>query len=231
MASQKHLTPEETLDWLVRVATADGLLSSTEKTIIREFAKSYGIKADKILETASQSLAGNKPEVEIIDYRAKNGLLFEKLIVSFLKDKSKFKLLSWTGDKYCNGIYDLNNLNPDLHIQQIINGQTIDYFVECKWHHYWQRSEKGYFYEIVPGQLRRYRKFASKNKRVVLIAYAYGRTGDNPRGIYLVPLRAFRENKIHKTVADKKYRIEQNAESFAQYMENYFAVLFAKSRE
>ena len=231
MASQKNLTPEETLDWLVKVAAADGLLSPTEKTTIREFAKSYGIKADKILETASQSLAGNKPEVEIIDYRAKNGLLFEKLIVSFLKDKSKFKLLSWTGDKYCNGIYDLNNLNPDLHIQQIINGQTIDYFVECKWHHYWQRSEKGYFYEIVPGQLRRYRKFASKNKRVVLIAYAYGRTGDNPRGIYLVSLRAFRGNKIHKVVADKKYRIEQNAESFAQYIENYFAALFAKRRK
>ena len=231
IASQKHFTPEETLDWLIKVATADGLLSPTERTTIREFAKSYGIKADVILEAASKSLVGNKPEVEIIDYRAKNGLLFEKLIVSFLKDKSKFKLLSWTGDKYCNGIYDLNNLNPDLHIQQIINGQTIDYFVECKWHHYWQRSEKGYFYEIYKKQLQRYRQFASKNKRVVLIAYAYGRTGDNPRGIYLVPLRAFRGNKIHKVVADKKYRIEQNSESFAQYMENYFAVLFAKKKK
>ena len=231
MASQIHLTPEETLDWLVRVATADGLLSSTEKTIIREFAKSYGIKADVILEAASKSLVGNKPEVEIIDYRAKNGLLFEKLIVSFLKDKSKFKLLSWTGDKYVDGIYDNNNLNPDIHIQQVINGTTIDYYIECKWCHYWKHGEKGYFYEIVPGQLRRYRKFASKNKRVVLIAYAYGRTGDNPRGIYLVPLRAFRENKIHKVVADKKYRIGQNAESFAQYMENYFAVLFAKKKK
>lgn len=228
MASQKHLSPEETLDWLVKVATTDGLLSPNERSIIHEFAKSYGIKVDEMLDTASKSIVAEKPEVELIDYRAKNGLLFEKLIVSFLKDKSKFKLLSWTGDKYCNGIYDLNNLNPDLHIQQIINGQTIDYFVECKWHHYWQRSEKGYFYEIVPGQLRRYRQFASKNKRVVLVAYAYGRTGDNPRGVYLVPLRAFRENKIHKTVADKKYRIEQNAESFAQYMENYFAALFAK---
>ncbi len=49
MASQKNLTPEETLDWLVKVATADGLLSPTEKTTIREFAKSYGIKADLIL--------------------------------------------------------------------------------------------------------------------------------------------------------------------------------------
>ena len=80
-------------------------------------------------------------------------------------------------------------------------------------------------------QSKRQHQFASKSKRVVLIAYAYGRTGDNPRGVYLVPLRAFRENKIYKTVADKKYRIEQNAESFAQYIENYFAALFAKSRE
>ena len=218
MASQIHLTPEETLDWLVKVATADGLLSPTERTTIREFAKSYGIKADVILEAASKSLVGNKPEVEIIDYRAKNGL-FEHFP------------LSWTGDKYVDGIYDNNNLNPDIHIQQVINGTTIDYYIECKWCHYWKHGEKGYFYEIVPGQLRRYRKFASKNKRVVLIAYAYGRTGDNPRGIYLVPLRAFRENKIHKVVADKKYRIGQNAESFAQYMENYFAVLFAKKKK
>ena len=71
MASQIHLTPEETLDWLIKVATADGLLSPTERTTIREFAKSYGIKADVILEAASKSLVGNKPEVEIIDYRAK----------------------------------------------------------------------------------------------------------------------------------------------------------------
>lgn len=231
MASQKHLTPEETLDWLVKVATADGLLSPNERALICEFAKSYGIKADVILEAASKSLVGNKPEVEIIDYRAKNGLLFEKLIVSFLKDKSKFKLLSWTGDKYVDGIYDNNNLNPDIHIQQIINGMTLDYFIECKWNHYWQRDEKGYFYEMKKEQLQRYRYFQKKNKRVVLVAYAYGRTGNNPRGIYLIPLHAFRGNRIQKAVADKKYRIEQNAESFAQYMENYFATLFAKRKK
>lgn len=231
MASQKHLSPEETLDWLVKVATTDGLLSPNERSIIHEFAKSYGIKVDEMLDAASKSIVAEKPEVELIDYRAKNGLLFEKLIVSFLKDKSKFKLLSWTGDKYIDGIYDSKNLNPDIHIQQVINGATIDYYIECKWCHYWQRGEKGYFYEIYKKQLQRYRQFASKNKRVVLIAYAYGRTGDNPRGIYLVPLRAFRENKIQKTVADKKYRIEQNAESFAQYMENYFATLFAKRKK
>ena len=231
MASQKHITPEETLDWLVRVATADGLLSPNEKGMIREFAKTYDISDDEMLELASKAIFIEKPEVELIDYRAKNGLLYEKLIVSFLKDKKRFKLLSWTGDKYVDGIYDHNNLNPDIHIQQVINGMTLDYYIECKWSHYWQRDEKGYFYEIDPGQLKRYRQFAQKNKRVVLIAYAYGRTGNKPRGIYLVPLHAFRGNKIHKTVADKKYRIEQNAEAFAQYMENFFAALFAKKRK
>ena len=228
MASQKHLTPEETLDWLVRVATADGLLSPNEKGMIREFTKTYDISDNEMLELA---IFIEKPEVELIDYRAKNGLLYEKLIVSFLKDKKRFKLLSWTGDKYFDGIYAPSNLDPNIHIQQVINKITIDYYIECKWHHFWQRGEKGYFYEIDPGQLKRYRQFARKNKRVVLIAYAYGRTGSNPRGIYLVPLHAFRENRIQKAVADKKYRIEQNAEAFALYMENYFAALFAKKRK
>ena len=218
MQISKHLTPEETLDWLVRVATADGLLSPNEQVLIREFAEQYSINVDEILEAASKSLVGVKPEVEIIDHRTKNGLLFEELIVSFLKDKSKFKLLSWTGDKYVDGIYDPNNLNPDIHIQQVINGMAIDYYIECKWHHFWQRGEHGYFYEMRPEQLQRYRQFQRDNKRVVLVAYAYGRTGNNPRGIYLVPLHVFRENKLHKAIADKKYKIEQSSEAFAQYM-------------
>ena len=229
--NKQLLPPEETLDWLVRVATADGLLSPNEKGIIREFARTYNISDNEMLDLASKAIIIEKPEVELIDYRAKNGLLFEKLIVSFLKDKTQFKLLSWTGDKYVDGIYDRNNLNPDIHIQQVINGMTLDYYIECKWSHYWQRGDKGYFYEIAPGQLKRYRQFSRKNKRVVLIAYAYGRTGSNPRGIYLIPLHAFRENRIHKAAADKKYRIEQNAVTFAQYMENYFAALFAKRRK
>ena len=73
--------------------------------------------------------------------------------------------------------------------------------------------------------------FQKKNKRVVLVAYAYGRTGNNPRGIYLIPLHAFRGNRIQKAVADKKYRIKQNAEAFAQYVASYFAALFAKKRK
>lgn len=231
MASHKYLTPEETLEWLVRVATTDGLISPNEKSLIHEFARAYGMNVDEIIEAASKSIVLDKPEVELIDYRAKNGLLFEKLIVSFLKDKKRYKLLSWTGDKYVDGIYDHSNLNPDIHIQQVINGKTFDYFIECKWNHYWQRDEKGYFYEMKKEQLQRYRYFQRKNKRAVLIAYAYGRTGNNPRGIYLIPLYAFRGNRIQKAVADKKYRIEQNAEAFAQYMESYFAALFAKKRK
>lgn len=231
MASKKHITPEEALEWLVRVATADGLLSPNEESLISEFSKAYGIDVDEIIEAASKSIVLDKPEVELIDYRAKNGLLFEELMVSFLKDKSRFKLLSWTGDKYVDGIYAPSNLDPDIHIQQKIKGKPVDYYIECKWNHFWQRGENGYFYEMKKEQLQRYRYFQRKNKRVVLIAYAYGGTGSNPRGIYLVPLHAFRRNRIHKAVADKKYRIEQNAEAFAQYIENYFAVLFAKKRK
>lgn len=225
---RKNLTPEETLDWIVRVASADGLISPNEKNLIREFASSCNLDAEDIIEIASQKMVLEKPEVEIIDYKVKNGLQFEQLMVSFLKDNSTFKLLEWTGDKYVDGIYDLNNLNPDLHIRQVINNVSIDYYIECKWHHFWQRGEKGYYYEMRESQLQRYRRFQREKKRVVLVAYAFGRTGSNPRGIYLIPLHAFRDNKISKTVADKKYRIEQTSEAFTLYMEHFFNQLFSR---
>lgn len=228
MINPKSISIEEALDWLVNVATADGLITQSERNIIKSFAKSYHINAEDILENASTALSGVKPEVEIIDYRAKNGLLFEQLIVSLLNDKKRFSLQSWTGDKYVQGIYDRTNLDPDLHIRQIINNQTIDYFVECKWHHYWQRGESDYFFEMRTEQLARYRAFQRKNHRKVLIAYAYGRTGDNPRGIYLIPLNAFHNARITKRVADAKYRIQPTVEAFAQYIENYFSEVFSK---
>jgi hypothetical protein len=77
-------------------------------------------------------------------------------------------------------------------------------------------------------QLARYRAFQRKNHRKVLIAYAYGRTGDNPRGIYLIPLYAFHNARITKRLADAKYRIQPTGESFAQYIENYFSEVFSK---
>jgi len=228
MNSQKYISVEEALDWLVNVATADGLLTQSERNAIKSFAQSYHIDADDIIEKASHSLSGVKPEVEIIDYRAKNGLLFEQLIVSFLKDRNRFSLLSWTGDKYVQGIFDQTNMDPDLHIQQIINNQAIDYYIECKWHHFWQRGETDYFYEMRPDQLARYRAFQRKNRRKVLVAYAYGRTGDNPRGIYLIPLNAFHNARITKRVADAKYRIQPTAEAFVRYIENFFSEVFSK---
>ena len=228
MINQKNISVEEALDWLVNVAAADGLIVQSERNVIESFANSYHINADDILEKASIALLSVKPEVELIDYKAKNGLLFEQLIASFLKDKNRFRLLSWTGDKYVQGIFDQSNLDPDLHIQQIINNQTIDYYIECKWSHYWQRGESDYFYEMRTEQLARYRAFQRKNHRKVLIAYAYGRTGDNPRGIYLIPLNAFHNARITKRVADAKYRIQPTAEAFTQYMETFFSELFSK---
>ncbi len=230
MKHNQCLTPEEALDWLVRVATADGLLSPNEQAMIHEFASMYGVNVGEILEMVNQTLPEGKPEVEMIDYRKKNGLLFEKLMVSFLKDGNTFKLLAWTSDKCVNGIYDPANLNPDIHVRQVVNGIMVDYYIECKWHHFWQRDEHGYFYELKSEQLQRYRRFQRNNKRVVFVAYAYGRTGGNPRGIYLVPLHAFRHCRLQKAVADRKYRIEQSAEAFGRYTAHYFATLFAKKK-
>ena len=93
MSNQKYISVEEALDWLANVAAADGLIVQSERSAIKSFADSYHINADDIIEKASKALSGVRPEVEIIDYKAKNGLLFEQLIASFLKDKKRFSLL------------------------------------------------------------------------------------------------------------------------------------------
>lgn len=227
MKAKQNISPEETLDWLVNLATADGCITESEQAIIHEFAAGYNLDGDAAIAHANAIAGDMRPEVEKIDYRSRNGLLFEKLMVSFLADKSRFKLLSWTGDKYVNGIYDDTNLDPDLHICQHINSIDVDYYIECKWHHFWQKGDTDYFYEMRSNQLRRYRHFQRSNKRKVLVAYAYGRTGDNPRGIYLIPLHAFHNYRITKGVADAKYRIEPTAEAFTAYMEKYFANIFS----
>ena len=227
MKAKQNISPEETLDWLVSLATADGCITESEQAIIHEFAAGYNLDGDAAIARANAIAGDMRPEVEKIDYRSRNGLLFEKLMVSFLADKSRFKLLSWTGDKYVNGIYDNTNLDPDLHISQHIDSIDVDYYIECKWHHFWQKGDTDYFYEMRPYQLDRYRRFQRSNKRKVLVAYAYGRTGDNPRGIYLMPLYAFHNCRITKSVADAKYRIDANADAFTAYMERYFEAVFA----
>lgn len=226
MKAKTNISPEETLDWLVSLATADGCITASEQTVILDFAASYNLNGDIAIARANAIAGDMHPEVEKIDYRSRNGMLFEKLIVSLLADKNRFKLLSWTGDKFVNGIYDDTNLDPDLHIRQRINDFDVDYYIECKWHHFWQKGEKDYIFEMRPYQLARYRRFQRSNKRKVLVAYAYGRTGDNPRGIYLIPLYAFHNCRITKSVADAKYRIEANADAFTAYMEQYFEAVF-----
>lgn len=230
MKSKPTISPEETLDLLINLATADGCITASEQEVILEFTSSYDLDGKEAIARANAIVSDMRPEVELIDYRSRNGLLFEKLIVSFLADKHRFNLLSWTGDKYVDGIYDKTNLDPDLHISQLINGIDVDYYIECKWHHFWQKGENDYFYEMRSYQLERYRRFQRNNHRKVLIAYAYGRTGDNPRGIYLIPLHAFRNYRVNKSVCDAKYRIEPTAEAFLGYMERYFASVFRSKK-
>ena len=62
MTSQKNISIEEALDWLVNVAAADGLITQSERTVIKSFADSYHINADDILEKASAALSGVNPK-------------------------------------------------------------------------------------------------------------------------------------------------------------------------
>lgn len=87
MINQKNISIEEALDWLVNVAAADGLITQSERSVIKSFADSYHINADDILEKASIALLSVKPEVEIIDYK-KMGCFLNNLLLRFSRIKN-----------------------------------------------------------------------------------------------------------------------------------------------
>lgn len=220
MSLSTAITINEALDWLTRMASADGVLSASELKILRAFATKYNIEPDLAVEMARKLAAAvPKPEVAEIDYRELNGRDFENLIAAFISESPVLSLIFWTGDKYHRGVYNDSNLEPDFHIRQMVDGVAVDYYVECKWKHYWQKRGRFYFFEIPQYQLDRYRRFAADEGKIVLIAHASGRSGRNPRALYLIPLHAFEGNIVKKYTADRYYRIPVTATAFTARME------------
>ena len=218
-----YLTIDDVLEWMARLAGCDGVVSPSEQEILREFAAKYRFDELRTIGRANAFAQGqSKPEVEVIDYRERNGRLFENLIASFTANPSlQLRMLKWTGDKYFKGVYDRENLQPDFRMSLTVDKKVFDFFVECKWKHYWQKGDGFYFFELQQYQLDRYRKFEQEIERPVFIAHAFGRTGDNPRGLYIIPLNVFEDNIVKKHIDDKYYRIDIEALAFAKRIEHY----------
>ncbi len=205
--NETMVTARETLDWLIKMAMADGVLTPNETAVLKAFCDTHGIDAEDAINRAKELIDLNTPETELIKYPTRNGLDFEEHVVSYLLGVPGLKLLAWTGDKYYKGIYDPTTLNPDLHLCYCPTANTrIAFWVECKWRHHWQKDDRGeYYWEIGARHLAHYRSLARRTRQKVFVVLGTGKNGKNPRSVYLIPLRAFVNGRIYLRDVQCKY--------------------------
>ena len=177
----------EKLDLLKRMAMADGVLTNNEKELFRSVIDMSDEKAEKFFAEIEAELESVQSETEVIDWKRKNGLDFEKFVVS--KFPSNFSIKSWTGDKFVDGKFDQKNLDPDITVEVSTPTQSMEIAIECKFH-------MGFSNDLVfvakENQLDRYRRFQEVNDIPTFIALGVGGSGMNPEELYVIPLNALK---------------------------------------
>lgn len=205
--------------WLSKMAASDGVISPSERALLKEFAKTYGIDGTKIIRMAYAIAAKvEMPEVEQISHSELKGRQFEQFVVSLCADKSRFKLLAWRSDKISGKTYAVENLLPDLHIRHKLNIAEVEYMIECKY-----RSTLKDGVLDLSGQLSRYRRLCSADTNCELfIAIGIGGTPSNPDAFYLIPSRLVKRDSIIRVENFGKCLCLKSPEAFHAYIEHFY---------
>lgn len=193
-----HDTQE--LDKIVEMAMADGVLTPNEKSMITTICKEKGLDSKSILDDIKTKLAINTDvnETELVNQNKKKGDDFEKYVAQKF-DKKYFTIKSWAGDKYVNGVYAQNTLQPDLLLDFSFKGQHTSFSVECKWRSKFYKNGIEFASE---SQLKRYKCFAKKVNHPVFIALGVGGKANEPESLFILPLNQLESNFISKDQLD-----------------------------
>ena len=214
----KNISVFEFARQLATMASADGVISSSERQLLKEYAETNGIDSGKLIRMA-YAMAGKVelPEVERVDPAELKGRQFEDFVVSLCSDKSRFRLLAWRGDKIVGHTYALENLMPDLHIRHKLKDTIVEYFVECKYRSSW--GEGGI---DLSGQFLRYRNAAKDRGIELFIALGIGGSPSNPDELFIVPGRMVKLDKKIDRQRFIKCLCPKDSEGFHTYIEHYF---------
>ena len=184
-----------TLELLKRMAMADGVLSNNEKELFRSSFEMTDEEAEAFFAEIEAELESVQSETEVIDWKRKNGLDFEKFVVS--KFPSNFTIKSWTGDKFVDGKFDQKNLNPDITVEVTAPTQSMEIAIECKFH---MGFSNDLIFVAKDSQLGRYRRFQEEKGIPTFIALGVGGSGMNPEELFVIPL-----NSLKFPVAKRAY--------------------------
>jgi len=183
---------------MTEIATSDGVLSANEEKVLGEKLKKYGFRIDSFQHFIKKNLENTTQETQIIDQSKQKGDDFEKLIAKKF-DRRYFKLKSWAGDKYDNGVYAENTLHPDLIFEYNLKGQTGSFAVECKYRKKWYEKDAVEGIEWAKnGQLERYKKFSVEQQVPTFIVIGVGGEPNNPESVFVIPIEKTTENFLCK---------------------------------
>lgn len=199
------------LDKIVEMAMADGVLTPNEQSMIETICNDKGLNSKSVLDNIQTQLKANTSlsETELVDQNKKKGDDFEKYVAQKF-DKKYFTITAWAGDKYINGVYAQNTLQPDLLLDFSFKGQHTSFSVECKWRSKFYKNGIEFASE---SQLKRYKCFAQKAKHPVFIALGVGGKASEPESLFILPLNQLKSNFISK---------EQLAQYAKQTSKNFF---------
>ena len=204
--------------WLATMAASDGVVTPSERKVLKEFARHFNLEPTSLYRMA-HAIANNVdvPEVEFVNPHEFKGRKFEDFVVSLCSDKSRFKLLAWRGDKISEKTYALDILLPDLHLRHRLDGQEVEYLIECKYRSSW--GEDGI---DLSSQFVRYHFAAKERKMELFIALGVGGTPSNPDEFFLVPGRMVKLDKKIDRDRFIKCSCPKDPEAFHEYINHYY---------
>ena len=214
--NEPTISIREAAKWLARMAAKDGVVSSNEKMLLKEFAEKYDLDPDTLCKMA-QAAANDVeiPEVELISSSKWKGRKFEEFVVSLCSDKSCFTLLSWRSDKATGELYPIDNLMPDLYIRHRSDDGKMEFYIECKYRSYLNDGTLD-----ISSQLDRYRQMISANHRL-FIALGVGGHPYDPETFYLIPDEHISDEGIIDIDKCENFRCDNSPEAFHLRISEY----------
>ncbi|MDE5812882.1 MAG: hypothetical protein K2H72_01215 [Muribaculaceae bacterium] len=216
--NEPRISIREAAKWLARMAAKDGVVSSNERKLLKEFAEKYDLDPKSLYRMAHAAAKDVEiPEVELISSSKWKGRRFEEFVVSLCSDRSCFSLLSWRSDKIAGELYPIDNLMPDLYLRHKSEDGNIEFYIECKY-----RSTLPDGILDISSQLDRYRQMIpSSDRNRLFIALGVGGQPYAPDTFYIIPDEFINENGIIDLGECKNFRCENTPEAFHLYLLEY----------
>jgi hypothetical protein len=153
--------------------------------------------------SASQPFPTNSSTT--FDLNAEKGSEFERYVVE-LFDKKNFRLINWRSDKKAGAHYPLSNMDPDLEIEYRDSYNKIRFALECKWRQSFFNNRIEWAKDY---QLRNYKNYESSKNQTVFIIIGVGGTPNQPKEVFIVPLRSITACILYKSDLEQYRRYKK----------------------